>query len=87
MLGPLSGESLPRISARRHTNLALRTARTIKQGRIILAGDAAGIDPLFGEGITSALALGTIAAGCAFEALERSDFTFGATRDIFDPVP
>jgi menaquinone-9 beta-reductase len=50
-------------------------ARSSKD-RIILAGDAAGIDPLFGEGITSALALGTIAAGCAFEALERSDFTF-----------
>lgn len=44
--------------------------------RVLLVGDAAGIDPLFGEGISSALAQGIIAAQAAFEALRDHDFSF-----------
>lgn len=43
---------------------------------VLLVGDAAGIDPLFGEGISSALAQGIIAAQVAFEALRDHDFSF-----------
>lgn len=44
--------------------------------RVVLTGDAAGIDPLFGEGIFSALALGRVTAKAILEALERDDFSF-----------
>jgi flavin-dependent dehydrogenase len=42
----------------------------------LLLGDAAGIDPLFGEGISSALAQGIIAAQSAVEALRDHSFSF-----------
>jgi flavin-dependent dehydrogenase len=38
--------------------------------------DAAGIDPLFGEGIFSALALGRITGRSVADALERHDSSF-----------
>ncbi|HXM51191.1 MAG TPA: NAD(P)/FAD-dependent oxidoreductase [Pyrinomonadaceae bacterium] len=44
--------------------------------RVLLTGDAAGVDPLFGEGITSALALGMIAAQSANNAIRSNDFSF-----------
>jgi flavin-dependent dehydrogenase len=44
--------------------------------RVVLTGDAAGIDPLFGEGIFSALALGRITAKSIADALKRRDFSF-----------
>jgi flavin-dependent dehydrogenase len=44
--------------------------------RVALTGDAAGIDPLFAEGIFSALALGRITAKSVADALERRDFSF-----------
>lgn len=43
---------------------------------ILLTGDAAGIDPLFGEGIHCALALGMVTAHYAEGAFLRNDFTF-----------
>ncbi len=44
--------------------------------RIILAGDAAGADPLLGEGISFALAYGDVAAAAIADAFERRDFSF-----------
>lgn len=44
--------------------------------RVVLTGDAAGIDPLFAEGIFSALALGRITAASVTDALERNNFSF-----------
>jgi flavin-dependent dehydrogenase len=44
--------------------------------RVLLVGDAAGIDPLFGEGISSALAQGIVAARCVLDALREQDFSF-----------
>lgn len=44
--------------------------------RVLLAGDAAGIDPLFGEGISHALDWGMRAADEALRALARRDFSF-----------
>ncbi len=43
---------------------------------VILAGDAAGAEPLMGEGISSALAGGILAAESAADAFARSDFSF-----------
>jgi flavin-dependent dehydrogenase len=44
--------------------------------RLLLVGDAAGVDPLFGEGIAPALAYGLPAAQAIVEALARRDFSF-----------
>jgi flavin-dependent dehydrogenase len=50
--------------------------------RVLLAGDAAGADALFGEGISIALGYGGLAARAIREAFEHQDFTFGDYRRI-----
>jgi len=44
--------------------------------RVILAGDAAGADPLVGEGISFALSYGDVAAGAIVDAFARDDYRF-----------
>jgi flavin-dependent dehydrogenase len=44
--------------------------------RVILAGDAAGVDGIFGEGISIALGYGRVAAEAIVDALARDDFSF-----------
>lgn len=44
--------------------------------RVLLAGDAVGIDPWFGEGISMALGTGIVAANVAAEALAANRFGF-----------
>jgi len=48
--------------------------------RVLLVGDAAGADPLFGEGISIALGYGAIAAREIQESFRRSEFSFGGYR-------
>ncbi len=48
----------------------------LSRPRVILAGDAAGVDPFLGEGISFALAYGEVAAAAINEALLRRDFSF-----------
>ncbi len=47
---------------------------------LLLVGDAAGADPLFGEGIGPALAFGEIAAAAIAAAFRRNDFAFRGYR-------
>jgi geranylgeranyl reductase family protein len=49
--------------------------------RVILAGDAAGADPLMGEGISFALGYGEVAADAVANAFESQDFEFADYRD------
>lgn len=44
--------------------------------RVLLAGDAVGIDPLMGEGISVAIATGLMAGHVAANAVASGDFTF-----------
>ena len=44
--------------------------------RVLLVGDAAGVDPLFGEGISMALGYGKVAAGAILEAFKNQQFDF-----------
>jgi flavin-dependent dehydrogenase len=44
--------------------------------RLLLVGDAAGVDPLFGEGIAPALGYGKVAAQSLIQAFKRGDFSF-----------
>jgi len=48
--------------------------------RVLLVGDAAGVDPLLGEGISFALQYGRIAAKQLQDAFNRGDFSFKGYR-------
>ena len=48
---------------------------------VVLAGDAAGVDATFGEGISPALAYGELAAAAIDDAFARGDFSFSGYRD------
>jgi flavin-dependent dehydrogenase len=62
---------------------------TITLPRIVLAGDAAGVDPLLGEGIAPSIAYGELAATLLAEAFARHDFSFADAADILrrHPLP
>jgi flavin-dependent dehydrogenase len=47
---------------------------------LLLAGDSAGIDPLFGEGIAPSLAYGQVAAWSIQDAFRRNDFSLDVYR-------
>ena len=49
--------------------------------RVLLVGDAAGVDPLLGEGISFALGYGEVAAHELRDAFSREDFSFAGYRD------
>ena len=51
------------------------------QPRIILVGDAAGADPLMGEGISFALGYGEVAADALEDAFARQDFSFSTYKE------
>ena len=48
--------------------------------RVILVGDAAGADGIFGEGISMALGYGRVSAQAIRDAFIRNDFSFGSYR-------
>lgn len=48
--------------------------------RVLLVGDAAGADPLFGEGISVALGYGALAAREIAESFQRGEFSFGGYK-------
>lgn len=54
---------------------------TFSQPGVLLVGDAAGVDPLFAEGISYAMEYGAIAADTLAEAFQRGDFRFGDYRE------
>ncbi len=49
--------------------------------RVLLVGDAAGIDPLWGEGISFSLGYGEVAAKAITHAFERNDFSFSSYKE------
>jgi len=54
---------------------------------ILLAGDAAGVDTLLGEGISFALGYGLLAAIALREAFERNDFSFSGYSEFVRRSP
>ena len=61
---------------------------TFARERALLVGDAAGVDPLFGEGIAFALAYGRVAARALRDGFATGDFSFSQYREQMaaDPV-
>jgi flavin-dependent dehydrogenase len=70
------GLDLRAFDLKAHPALRYERRAPCSQHRVLFVGDAAGLEPLFGEGIASALGLGTIAAQFAFDALHNNDFSF-----------
>lgn len=70
------GLDLSTFKVKAHPSLRYEPQADCSRHRVLFVGDAAGVDPLFGEGITSALCLGIIAAQTAFDALRDQDFSF-----------
>jgi geranylgeranyl reductase family len=70
------GLDSPNLKIASHPSLRYESKAACSQKRVLLAGDAAGVDPLFGEGIVSALACGRVAAKAALDALQSQDFSF-----------
>jgi flavin-dependent dehydrogenase len=48
--------------------------------RVLLVGDAAGADPIFGEGISIALGYGAVAAREISESFQRNEFSFNGYK-------
>jgi flavin-dependent dehydrogenase len=69
---PLQGHPIHRFSPRNRFSAP----------RLLLVGDAAGVDPLFGEGIGPALAYGKLAAQAILDAFARRDFSFSSYRSL-----
>jgi flavin-dependent dehydrogenase len=61
---------------------------TFSAPRVILVGDAAGVDALYGEGISIALGYGKIAAETLRDAFQRGEFSFDGYRQrvLSDPL-
>jgi flavin-dependent dehydrogenase len=61
---------------RGHLEREIDLATPVARPRVLLAGEAAGIDPTLGEGISQALAYGALAARQLIDAHRRGDWTF-----------
>lgn len=70
------GVDAGRFEQKSHPLLRYEPRASASRERLLLTGDAAGVEPLFGEGITSALSLGIIAAQAASNAIRSNDFSF-----------
>ena len=78
-LGPLS-VPLDRHNLAGHPLRWLHPRSILAAPRVLLAGDAAGVDPLLGEGISFALGYGEVAARELQDAFVRDDFSFERYR-------
>ena len=55
--------------------------KRISVPRVLLVGDAAGVDSFFGEGLSPALGYGAVAAQEIAESFQRNEFSFGRYKN------
>jgi flavin-dependent dehydrogenase len=70
------GSSLPDLQPQSAPIRWFSPTQAISAGNLILVGDAAGVEGLFGEGISPALAYGKVAAAEIRRAFNSQDFSF-----------
>jgi flavin-dependent dehydrogenase len=70
------GEDFARIKLKGHPIHRFSPRNRFATARLLLVGEAAGIDPLFGEGIAPALGYGQVAARSIQNAFERGNYAF-----------
>jgi flavin-dependent dehydrogenase len=75
-----TGVALDRCKPQGHPLRWFHPRGVLSAPHVLLAGDAAGVDPLLGEGISFALGYGEIAAKQLQDAFSRGDFSFESYR-------
>jgi menaquinone-9 beta-reductase len=68
------------VTLRGHPVRWFHPANEFSRSRLLLVGDAAGVDPLFAEGISFALQYGQIAAEAVLQAQRTGDYSFNSYR-------
>jgi len=68
----------PDVPRKAHPIRLYRRGLPLSAPGVLLAGDAAGVDPLLGEGISFALQFGQLAASSLVDGFARNDLRFGA---------
>jgi flavin-dependent dehydrogenase len=76
-----AGRSLREIKLEGHPFRWFGPQSSISVPHVLLVGDAAGADPVVGEGISFALGYGEVAAAALRDAVMRNDFSFARYRD------
>ncbi len=77
------GIDLHAFELKAHSFRCFHEDAAISRERLVCVGDAAGADPLFGEGISQALGYGLVAAGEIEQAFAESDFSFSTYKAAF----
>jgi len=75
------GVSASSHAVRRFAERGISFAEALSRPRVLLVGEAAGIDPVLGEGIAQAILYGSVAGPYLAESLARGDLGFGDWRD------
>jgi flavin-dependent dehydrogenase len=75
-----TGVALDQSELKGHPLRCFRPHGVFSAPRVLLVGDAAGVDPLLGEGISFALGYGEVATQQLQEAFARGDFSFKEYR-------
>jgi flavin-dependent dehydrogenase len=75
------GVSLEKSRLEAHPIRWFHPESVLSTNRVLLVGDAAGIDPLWGEGISFSLGYGAVAADCIAGALKSKDLSFASYKE------
>lgn len=68
-------------AVRRFAERGISFSEALSRPRVLLVGEAAGIDPVLGEGIAQAILYGAVAGPYLAEGLSRNALTFGDWKD------
>lgn len=68
-------------AVRRFAERGISFSEALSRARVLLVGEAAGIDPVLGEGIAQAILYGSVAGPYVAESLARNDVSFGSWKE------
>lgn len=68
-------------TVRRFAERGISFSEALSKPRVLLVGEAAGIDPVLGEGIAQAILFGAVAGPYLAEGLARNDFMFADWKE------
>ncbi len=68
-------------TVRRFAERGISFSEALSRPRVLLVGEAAGIDPVLGEGIAQAILYGSVAGPYIVDSLARNDVSFGSWKE------
>jgi flavin-dependent dehydrogenase len=68
-------------AVRRFAERGISFSEALSRPRVLLVGEAAGIDPVLGEGIAQAILYGSVAGPYLAESLARNDVSFSSWKE------